>query len=229
MKKAKRKLLILSTGRSGTKYVAKLFTKAGLAIGHEQVHTGGTATHFFFVDRIDTSMFNQSKAPIHSGENREDYQFERVWYQVRNPLKTVDSIAKCFNHKMRLWSHNNLGVDLPGTSGKIRTTLEDKIRWAVKYITTCHKLGVNQADKVYQVEQIAHEWPNLLTEIGLPPCSVPKVSVTTNRSLRFAFKSKDQSAEIRRTMYQVTWSKLNKLCPSDTEELRDFAERFGYK
>ena len=223
----KRNLLVLGCGRSGTLYTCKVFAKAGMDLGHERVGTFGCCSMYFVTPKTDCSaVSNGQRTPIHKDEKREDYEFKHVWHQIRHPLKTIDSLAKSFSRKVRIWTHEQLGVALPGKSGNFQCSLEDKIAWAMSYWVINNELCEKQADWTYKIE--VFPWEEMCNKLGLGNRGMPNVSTTTNRGLRFAFKSKLQSDHIRETMHDTTWDTLRKADPSLMSQVKNLAEHYGY-
>lgn len=222
-----RKLLILATGRSGTLYVSKVFRKAGMDLGHEAVGQYGTCSMYFIPPRTDVSSINDGqKVKIHYQEDRSQFQFEHVWHQVRDPLKTIDSLAKSFTLKVRRWTAAYCGAQLPGTSGISRATLEDKLQWAMWYWIKGNLMAQTQARWTYRLEELP--WKEMMRRLDEPPQPLPKVGVTTNRGLRFAFKSREASEEVRRTMYDTTWGLLRRIDRPLADVCAAMAAGYGY-
>lgn len=228
----KKKLLILACGRSGTLYTTKMFKKAGLDLGHETVGDFGTCSMYFVRDKTDCRLVNKNQAEgIHIGQCRSMYDFEHVWHQVREPLKCIDSLAKCFSRKVRLWTNDQLGIDLPGRSREFQCSLDDKIHWAMHYYYVNNKMCEAQAEWTYRLEGIGPEtfW-HMCEKLDVIPDNIkPQVSDTTNRGLRFAFKSKEQSQVIRETIYDTTWNTLAKINEPLAKKIRTLSRSYGYR
>lgn len=224
----RRQLLILACGRSGTLYVCRLFRKIKIDLGHERVGDFGCCSMYFASNQSDFSIVNQGqKVPIHGGESKQDFRFKHIWHQVRHPLPTIDSLAKAFTQKVRLWTHEAIGVPLPGTSGNRRCEMEDKIHWAMHYWVINNRLCEDQANWTYRLEDIP--WDHMLDRLGIAQVPIPDVSRTINRSLRFAMRSKAQVEEIKKRMYDTQWNTLYRINRSLTEEIKEMAVVYGYK
>lgn len=223
-----RSLLIVACGRSGTLYVCRLFRKIGIDLGHEHVGKFGCCSMYFVPNHSDFSIVNHGqKVPIHKGESKQDFKFEHIWHQVRHPLPTIDSLAKAFTQKVRLWTHEALGVPLPGTSGKRRCKMEDKIHWAMHYWVINNRLCEAQSEWTYRLEAIP--WEQMLDRIGIEQIPIPDVSTTTNRSLRFAMRSKAQVKEIKKHIHDTQWNTLRRINRDLAEEIKEMAVAYGYK
>ncbi len=74
-------LLITGCGRSGTTYIAKLLTSAGLNIGHERLGSYGCASWVMAVDDVVTP----------NGPGKKGIHFQHIFHQVRHPLNVIAS------------------------------------------------------------------------------------------------------------------------------------------
>lgn len=227
--KQKRKLLILACGRSGTQYISKVWKKAGLDFGHEHVLSDGCVSMYFCLPHADISAFNTSnKHAVHPNEYREDFEFEHIWHQVRDPLKAIDSMAKAFNSTVRRWTQDHMGIDA-GNAYKRQCSIEDKYLWAMRYYLQGNELMAQQAQLTYRLESLQNIWwAPLCDKLGLGLPLFPNVSSTTNRGLRFAFKSKEQAAEIRETLYDTSWETLKRVDKTLAGEIRERTREWGY-
>ena len=225
-----RPLCILACGRSGTLYTSQTFRAAGMDLGHEAVGAFGTVSMYFPFPDPDLSLINHHQAkPLHVGECRNDFRFDHIWHQVRHPLRAIDSMAGAFTRKVRLWTSEALEFDLPGESGELRCSIEDKRLWAMHYWFLNNQLCECQAAFTYRVENMGFEWPVLMRKLGQrEPALFPNVDTTTNRSLRYAFKS-NRRKQIDRDMYQLTWSDLYDLDRPLARRIRDMARGYGYR
>jgi hypothetical protein len=224
----KRKLLVIGCGRSGTSYTTKIFKEIGLDLAHERLGKFGTCSMYMVTPITDCSIVNKGqKEGIHHGECRSKIEFEHVWHQVRDPLKCIDSLAKSFTRKVRVWTGEQVGVTLPGRSDQLQCSSEDKLHWAMNYWYTNNLLCQSQAEWTYRLED--YPWSEMLTRLNLAEFPLPDISQTVNRGLRFAFKSKEQSEEIKRTIYNTSWETLSSVDKSLTAKIRKLARTYGYK
>lgn len=223
-----RKLLILACGRSGTLYTSKVFRGVGLDLGHEKVGAYGTCSMYFVTPETNCATVNaHQKVPIHDGENRADYEFEHVWHQVRHPLAAIDSLAKAFTRKVRVWTGEQLHFHMPGRSAELRCPLEDRLRWAMRYWIENNKRCEEQSEWTYRVEDFP--WVAMQARLCISPLyPLPVISTTTNRSLRYAFKTVVQTKDINEKMYDTTWSTLDALDAGLTLDIRILAASYGY-
>jgi glycosyltransferase involved in cell wall biosynthesis len=88
--------LILGHPRSGTGYMAQLFTKLGYPVGHEVYGKHGIASWLFAVDvdRYPQFYFVQSGKPSNNpNDTRSDFSYKHAIHVIRNPLDTIASTA----------------------------------------------------------------------------------------------------------------------------------------
>lgn len=77
--------LILGHPRSGTSYMATLFQIFGLDVLHEAIGKDGISSWGYVTWHLPPYRFD--------GHSRLDFQFEHIIQVVRNPIKTVASVA----------------------------------------------------------------------------------------------------------------------------------------
>lgn len=223
----RRKLLITGCGRSGTLYLSRVFRKAGMDVRHESVGKYGCCSMYFITDTTDCSIVNEGqKVRIHESECRSQFSFDHVWYVVRHPLRTIDSLAKSFTRKVRRWTGDQLGVPTDGAE-KLAPSFEEKVRWAARYWVVGTEMAVAQSTWGFRIEDFP--WEEALDRLGEPRRPLPFVSKTTNRGLRFAFKSKEAAAKIREEIYGVEWKTLADIGEGLEGRVREVARRVGYR
>ena len=82
--KKRKKLLITGCGRSGTQYIAALLRENGLIIEHEYDKEG--------IDGITSWILAVSDDHPPFGPSRNEFQFDTIIHQVRNPLDVIASV-----------------------------------------------------------------------------------------------------------------------------------------
>ena len=78
----KRLLLVTGCARSGTAYIAKVLTRAGLQFGHESMRRDGLSCW--------TMTVESNWSPW--GPLRKNIKFAHIFHQIRDPLKTISSV-----------------------------------------------------------------------------------------------------------------------------------------
>ncbi len=226
----KRKLLILACGRSGTAYISKVFQKLGYDLGHERVGEYGCCSMYFVTPTTDCSIVNKGqKTGIHVKECRSDFEFEHIFHQVRHPLKAIESLAGSFTRKVRLWTHTELNVCLPGKAEDYQCPYEDKLHWAMHYWLDNNELCQEQAEFTYQLESVENYWKKLADTLNLYPVpEFPTIKQNTNQGLRFAFKTKEQVAIIKQNLHTTTWTDLERVNPTLTKRIKRLGKSYGY-
>ena len=135
--------MILITGcpRSGTGYASQIFQAQGLDIGHERLGTDGVSSWLFAVE--------DHRYPWHPpGELRQNYGFEVILHQVRDPLRVLASMTVL---RRPDWTFIGRHLALP------KMPLERRIGFYLHWTELCDR----QAHYRYRVEDIAVEWPRL--------------------------------------------------------------------
>ena len=79
------KYLIIGHPRCGTGFMSKLFSKNNLEVGHEKMEENGTSDWQYAIP-------NEKCFPWTTG-NREDYNFDMVIHNVRDPFTAIPSIV----------------------------------------------------------------------------------------------------------------------------------------
>ena len=222
-----RKLLIVGSGRSGTLYTSKVLSKIGYPIGHERVAACGACSMYFVSVAGGWEVWAPTRKDSVLAE-KVPYRFETIWHQVRHPLKTIDSLAKSFNRSVRVWTAERFGFSLPGKAGNLVCPLPDKIRWATRYWIEANRACRAVASWTYRIEDWEQNWGSILGRLEIPLCSLPKVSTTTHRDLRFAFKSKPVYTHLKATMYDTSYAMIRMLDGLLAEELQAEATTCGY-
>ena len=79
---AYREFLVVSVGRSGTKYVAFLLRSLGLDVGHESAGAHGIVSWYLAADADS----------VPHGPPSTQFVFGHVFHQVRHPLRVIPSL-----------------------------------------------------------------------------------------------------------------------------------------
>lgn len=86
MRKKRKEFLITGHARSGTAYMANLFTKNGYEIGHERMKSDGISSWMFAVcaEQYPFTFDNST---------RQQYSFKNIIHVIRNPIDAIASIV----------------------------------------------------------------------------------------------------------------------------------------
>lgn len=217
----KRKLLIVATGRAGTKWSARAWQKMGLKIGHEYVDTGGSCTRFFAVDGTNHPLFAQESPKgrmSHQGERRSDFEFEHIWHQVRHPLTCITSLSLAFPRSAFEWYARYASID-PHHPDMRYVAMQFWFEW--------NKLCEDYASTTYCIEDIDHFWPWMCEELDIKSDGkVPDISRTLNRSKRWSRPFVNRKAI--QVAPDLTWRDLDAIDPILSDLIKVAAERYGY-
>ena len=198
-------LLITGCGRSGTTYVSKLLSEAGLELLHHDVGPDGS---------VDWCLAVTSDVPLpwgKKGRSSADYVFDRVLHQVRAPLAVISSSMTI---KDRSWDYISNFTSIEPQDSSIRKSMLYWLEW--------NRLAEAKADITYRVEQIkdVSTWSALCSVLERPEL------VEQHDTLIGAIAS---DTNTRRDDYApLTWDDLRNEDEALTAEILEQAERYGY-
>ena len=116
-----RTVAVVGCPRSGTRYVHWMLRAAGLDVWHERMGPDGTVSGLF--------VFPHSYAPgghRGDGDRPQDYAFAHRYALIRDPQRTIPSLAQVFQHgdfeayfsaKRRLFEPFSRGSEKAATKG----------------------------------------------------------------------------------------------------------------
>lgn len=193
-----RKRLVLITGcaRSGTTYISQVLRKCGFDVRHEKDGKVGVASWVMAVD--------SDKTPWGPGAN--DYVFEHVFHQVRDPLKTIASAS---NEPPQSWQYISQFVPelKPEDSRMVR---------AAKYWYYWNLLAEQKAEWTYRIEDFDHHIDEMSSRLGI---NLPQ---NANRRV-------EKYANTRGYKEKFTWQDLKMgLDPELYSNIVALAKKYGY-
>ena len=204
-KKIQKKILVLGTGRSGTTHMAKVLTAAGLKVKREQMGADGTASLYFFADSEWHPWWDGYAALCHKHERRSDYEFEHILHVIRDPLKTIPSMAKMFQ---------GLVYDYMEHHSVLPKGIRNKMLRCMYIYKNVNELCASYADRTFRIEDLRYEWPEVSTRLGISP-TFPNLPPANKSS---GYKKSEP----------VTWEDLEQISPELTAEIKTLAARYGY-
>lgn len=125
----------VSTGRSGSRWIAEVMNRAGIACTHEQVFVaerfgphGDVAPAW---DRPELGEWSAQVVPLLDG-----VEAGRVWHQVRDPLRVVGSLMSfgLFQHPNE---HGLSGKFIVSRVGRTGDPLADVVRYVADWLERC--------------------------------------------------------------------------------------------
>lgn len=221
----RKRLLIVGCPRSGTKYATTVWRRSGVPIGHEYVDDCGTCSWLFAVDADQYPYFPWEPPKgrcAHVGERRSQFLFDLCWHQIRQPLRSIGSIALVLGLDQWAWLRESTTIELARASKRT-----DPILLAMQLWVQWNRLCAEQADWTYRVEDFAAFWPRMTTKVGIPNCPLPAVSPTTNRAKRWAKPYTDREAI--QALPDPTFADLKRVSPQWAEEVRRLAAEYRYE
>lgn len=141
-------LLVTGCARSGTGYIAKVLSRSGLNICHEELGCDGCSSWPLAVD--------DSYSPW--GVSGSNVEFAHILHQVRNPLQVINSV--CSTEPARSWEY--IAKHIPEIDLR-----EPLLLRAAKYWYYWNKKAEEKAEFTYRVEDIANAIGKIGDTIGV--------------------------------------------------------------
>jgi hypothetical protein len=190
-------LLIIGCARSGTTYITNVLNRCGYKVGHEWPKRDGACSWEMAV--------NTDKVPF--GRGKKGHHFERVFHQVRHPLKVISS----HYYTAPPESFAFIREHLPEISGE-----DSLLTQTAKYWYYWNLLCEKQSEWTYRVEELSSRWGEFEERMGkkLDKTALDVIPKTTNTRGSFTY---------------LTWADLEKeLDPDLYQKIRDLSQRYGY-
>jgi hypothetical protein len=149
----RRRVGVVGVPRSGTRYVHWMLRAAGLDVWHERMGPDGTVSGLF--------VFDHDYAPgphRRDGDRPQDYTFDHPWALVRDPLRSIPSLAQVFQYGELAEFYAKVGVPMHGSDMACALRV-----WTCVY----QKLRVEGWYHI-RVEDFNCLWPDLVRPMGLP-------------------------------------------------------------
>lgn len=156
------KVVVIGSVQSGTKYISKVLSAAGLDVGHEIIRPDG----------ISDGAYTFLDFPV------PPYRKYAILHQVRDPIRTISAIklipywvwARFENHQS--W-RQLVFVDIRGQDSNLLKCMKYWYAWNLK--------AESQADLTYRVEAINSVWDQICDLIGISRGGgLPAVPCDTN-------------------------------------------------
>jgi len=184
-------IFITGHGRSGTLYTVKVLRKLSLNVGHE--------TYNMKMDAV-VSWWDVNK----------DVAFQKVFLQLRNPLKVIASSEKIKGSSFRLM----LDTLKPKTKFKnrIHKAMYTWLYWN-KHIEDCFDI-----DHYYWIEDFEKQIYVILKLLNL---ELPYFKVSN------AVKSVNTNTHTRGKTKDLTWDLLSEIDSQLTKDIQEYSRRHG--
>ncbi len=158
-----KRLLVVGSPRSGTKFCASFLQDLGLRVNHERMGEDGTVNGAWLAPRTEGDTFLQPPC------GREGYTFDKIIHLVRHPLKTIHSLSVEMHDFYPFWEWQEKFSNLKVND---RDDLELVAAFWLFWTDGCARL----ADSTIRLEDISRgrpalnmgaprstllEWPNL--------------------------------------------------------------------
>lgn len=198
-RKNHRTLLIVGCARSGTTYISKILKKCGLRIGHEKMSKDGISTCEICVDGFWHGRW---------GICPEDYRFDHIFHQVRNPLHVISSTYVTENLDSWYFIMNYIPEILMQDSHLVK---------CAKYWYYWNLKAEKMAEWTYRIEDLDEKWEEFQKRLG-------------RKLSRSVLEEIPKNMNGRKTLtHEFTWEDLQKeLDPQLYQNIRDLAKRYGY-
>jgi hypothetical protein len=218
MTKHKKKLLVLSTPRSGTRFVSMLLRNSGVKVGHEGFKRDGTVGMFFAVEDVwypGKHWTTDDEHPVEdqSRQRRSDFEFEQVWHCTRDPRKVIPALAsRQFTDAIWCWQERHTGISCGIYPKKLR---------AMKFWLAWNELieKNEQIDFFFRVEDIDAQWGRICTRLDIPLDTVIPAGLPRDYG----------TAETGPNRHQpMNWDEMKALDADLADKIRAMAVRYGY-
>lgn len=191
-------LLITGCARSGTMFMSRLMLRSGIDAPHESMGGDGIVSWLMAVDA--------EKAPW--GPGRHNYTFDHIFHQVRNPLKSVNSIYNSESNES--WRY--ICKNMPEISMKA-----DLLTRSVQYWVYWNLHIEKIAEWRYRIEDIDNVVDEMERRLGRPINKEQLKKISRNLNTR---KKKET----------FTWAQIKeKIDPKLFRKFEKLAIRYGYK
>lgn len=195
--KSEKTLLIVGCARSGTSYTANILQKSGLDIPHEKMGKDGAVSWYL------ASRPSYRKRRI----NLKKFQFEHVFHQTRDPLKTISSVY--FSEDRHSWSY--ILKQIP----EIKADDSHLVKCA-KYWYYWNLKAESFAEWRYRVEDFEQIFDEFSSRIG--------------KNLSFIdFQNEPKNRNSYGEHKVFSWSELKEALSDDLyEKIIEMSHRYGY-
>lgn len=191
-----RLVLVVGAPRSATRTFSRRLHKSGVRADHERVGRGGSVSSYFAVD----DYWYQGP---HGQDRRRNYTFTHVWHLVRDPLKTINSLAAGMPVAWWHWQEKHSGVSAD----------EPRLRGAMRFWLRWNQICEPQTDFRVRFEESDSRWGELCERLGVAPVTLPEIHAH-QRAVPLA---------------PLSWDALKSEDAPLTDAIREMAVRYGYK
>jgi hypothetical protein len=197
----RRRILITGCGRSGTGYISRLLSSAGLSMGHEAFGLDGISDWHLAVNDEKYEKIEKFYGCR--------FDFEIVLHQIRNPLSVISS-AQTLNATPEVGSWYYIAKHIPCISQNDHVLVK-----AMKYWVFWNMFAERRAKYTYRIEDIDIELDKIAKLIGVAldtKCleTIPRNINTRGHSM-------------------VTWEQLRELDSAMCDEVIAYAKEKGYE
>ncbi len=197
-------LLITGCARCGTTYISQVLNKCGLDVPHEKMGAHGTVNWIMAVPADYTPMAYDFRYCCAPGLNH--YRFQHIFHQVRDPLKSISSIAVDLDPIWDFVGGYIQEVDMA------HPTIINAARYWYYWNLKAEKI----AEWTYRIEDIDHVWKEFCRRLGYPldKSNLKRVQRNTNSG---------------KVSHRVTWKALKRMLePELYNNIVKMARRYGY-
>ena len=195
------KLAIVACGRSGTRYMSKVLRAVGFDVGHERPGKYGV---------VDWHL-----AGLESGLDCAGL----VWHQVRDPVAVIDSFQTVMRRTWKFACNAEPRI----------SEMTDVLLRSMQYWLYWNQRCENLASRTYRVEQMPELLPELLGALGedMPEGAMGRVLKVSTKD--HAREANSVRMEVSSNYFPVTWERMASRDKGLTMQIREQAERYGYK
>jgi hypothetical protein len=217
MDKYRRKLLALSTPRSGSRFFNRVLRNCGVKVGHEGFKPDGLVTSFYAVEDCwypgkHWTVDEDHPVEDESKTQRSLFEFEQVWHFIRDPRVAIASIASpVFAQNVWCWQERHTGISCGLFPKKLR---------AMQFWVAWNEL-IEKNEKIdfqFRIEDIDAQWPEIKSRLGIPA------------DKEFPNMDRDYGTVLTgvQAVQPMTWDEMKSIDATWGRRVREMAECYGY-
>lgn len=198
-------IVVVGCGRSGTKYITKVFKRMGIHVGHEAGGPDGVASWYITPGLCAPKALFKKDIPFK--RLKATYGEFTVIHQVRNPVNCISS-AQTFSSAS--WEYIAQFVDIDMTNPLIWRCLQ--------YWECWNAMAEEIAAHRFRVEDLEEHHKELFVA-----CNIQK----WDSNIKFIFQNKEENTR-KRFYTKYSWEQLVEVDKDLAQKIKERALRYGY-
>ena len=211
--------MILGHPRSGTGYIAKLFSSLGVEIGHEGIGKHGVSCWTFVAEKANHLHGGSGKMGKIAKVSRQDFNYKHLVHIIRNPFDVINSVyyteSVPYSQVFRLLhALPRISTDFRVKKKEHKENLSDSILSVVRWNNMIESMN---PDALFKVESCEEEVTEFLEAQGY---KLKKEKVFGNKHYNTRKASSENKLKI---------SDYDCIEPEVLEELNTYCQKHNYK